>query len=195
MKKIMFNDKYGLTQSVLNNTKKQTRRNFTLTLHVKDNSELNEVFPENVYSENGRWKFIYDNNIFALPKQNYPKYQVGDVVAIAQKYEEIMEGAHLDEKEPWKLAGWKNKMFVRPEYMTHHIRITDVKIQRIQEISEEDCMNEGVVKKDDKFVVNGLKQSYNNPKEAFKNLIIKMNGKKFWDENRYVWIYSFELID
>lgn len=191
----MFNDKYGLTQSVLNNTKKQTRRNFTLTLHVKDNSELNEVFPENVYSENGSWKFIYDNNIFALPKQNYPKYQVGDVVAIAQKYEEIIGGAHLDEKEPWKLAGWKNKMFVRPEYMTHHIRITDVKIQRIQEISEEDCMNEGVVKKDDKFVVNGLKQSYNNPKEAFKNLIIKMNGKKFWDENRYVWIYSFELID
>ena len=201
MKKIMFNDKFGLTQSVLNNVKKQTRRNFTLTLHEKIGDDMEEVFPEKVYTDNGNWKFVYRNKIFSLPKQNCPKYNVGDIVAIAQRYEDIVSGILVDDckefegKDPWMLAGWKNKMFVRPEYMIHHIRITRVEIQRIQDITDEDCINEGVLKENENFVVKGINKTYKTPKEAFKELIVKMNGKKFWQENRYVWVYSFELID
>ena len=40
MKKIMFNDKFGLTKAVLDGRKTQTRRLFTLTLHKKQ-VELN----------------------------------------------------------------------------------------------------------------------------------------------------------
>ena len=51
MKKIMFNDRYGLTQAVLEGRKTQTRRNFTLTLYKQADKGggLTEVFPASVY--------------------------------------------------------------------------------------------------------------------------------------------------
>lgn len=39
---------------------------------------------------------------------------------------------------PSKIAGYKNKMFTKASLMPHHIRITDVKIERLQDISKED---------------------------------------------------------
>lgn len=42
-------------------------------------------------------------------------------------------------------AGWTNKMFVRANLMKRHIRITDVKVERLRDISEEDCLKEGII--------------------------------------------------
>lgn len=35
-------------------------------------------------------------------------------------------------------------MFVRADLMPHHIKITDVKVERLQDISDDDIMREGV---------------------------------------------------
>ena len=43
--------------------------------------------------------------------------------------------------------GWNNKMFVASNLMPHQICITKVRIEKLQDISDEDCLAEGIIKK------------------------------------------------
>ena len=123
-------------------------------------------------------------------------YKVGDVVAIMQAYKDA-----ADYEELIDTAGWTNKMFVRAELMPHHIRITDVRVERLQDISDEDCLREGI----DEFTSgNNPGKLYNFahndtpylfPRAAFAALIDKVSGRGTWQSNPLVWVYSFELID
>ena len=66
-----------------------------------------------------------------------PYYNVGEIVAIAQPYKDIIEylpmysdailGIDGIPHKEFK-AGWTNKMFVRADLMPHHIKNTDVKV-------------------------------------------------------------------
>ena len=143
-----------------------------------------------------------------------PKYKLGEVVAIAQSYMDVdrfhrkgKNAAYLEYLDSilpeLKLyPGWTNKMFVRADLMPHHIRITDIKIERLQNISDEDCFKEGIFKwdagqKDIPFYSfhNADIPDYNNPRDAFAELIDKVSGKGTWASNPYVFVYEFELID
>ena len=206
MKKILFNDKFLLTQAVLDGRKTQTRRRLTLTLHKKADrgDALIEVSPSKVFFEDGKWKFIYDDYVFLLSKNNYPKYDVGEVVAVAQSYEQIYNEQGLETMDMLvqqlkNSKGWNNKMFVSADMMPNQIRITNVRIERLQDISDEDCLKEGIRK-----VVNenGIDVQYyiahdacfENPREAFASLIDKVSGKGTWESNTYVFVYDFELV-
>ena len=192
MRKIMFNDKFCLTQAVLNGTKTMTRR------LLKEGAPL------------GNW---------AETEKHLP-YKVGEVVAIAQSYknmysEMIVDFAkhnyHIpreDAAEKFKkvyesYAGWKNKMFVRANLMKHHIRITDVKVERLQDISDEDCLREGVWQFYDnkklfyvsKDIGYAPEVAFPTAREAFWYLIDKISGKGTWESNPWVVVYSFELVD
>lgn len=213
MKKIMFNTKLGLEQAVLEGRKTQTRRKLTLTLHKKaDNGNgLTEVSPTKVYFEEGEWKFVYDDYIFLLPKKNYPKYEVGAVVAVAQSYRDC-GGLNEAGVPRWDVisqtvgstnAGWDNKMFVKPELMPHQIRITNVRIEHLQDISDEDCLAEGIEfdGKAQSFYC-GFNASTNSkiwlgstPREAYAALIDKVGKKGDWNSNPYVFVYDFELVN
>lgn len=199
MQKIMFNDKYGLTKAVLEGRKTQTRRLLTLTLHEGDiHGDLKEVYPDKVFRCVNRWMFEYKRKVYDIPTQNYPKYRIGEIVAIAQKYEDVL---HIP-AEIRQGAGWTNKMFVKPELMPHQIRITNVRIERLQDISDEDCLKEGIVKCDvcgycyfickDDF--DDCRLSYNTPQKAYAALIDKVGKKGDWNKNPYVFAYEFELI-
>ena len=224
MKKIMFNDKYGLTKAVLDGRKTQTRRLLTLTLHKKADrgNALIAVSPSKVFFEDGKWKFVYDDYVFLLPKENYPKYRVGEVVAVAQSYCSIAEelencknatcAAHY-EKNVQKASeyiswmehpGFNNKMFVAADMMIHQIRITDVRIERLQDISDEDCLKEGIIKgkvgsanthfMNAYYVPNMKLEPFCTPHEAFAHLINKVSRKGTWESNPYVFVYDFELV-
>lgn len=188
MKKIMFSDKFCLTQAVLSGIKTMTRR------LLRDNVPL------------GNW----EETVKHLP------YKVGDVVAIAQPYKDIIErlpmhsDAILDEvgmpRKEFK-AGWTNKMFVKADLMPHHIRITDVKVELLQDISEQDCLCEGIryYPSSDKRWSNDSGYGYHIPKnglhlfdtpyKAFANLFERISGKGTWESNPLVVVYSFELVD
>ena len=213
MKKIMFNDKFSLTQAVIDGRKTQTRRLLTLTLHKKTDvgNRLIEVHPSKVFFEDGKWKFVYDDYVFLLPKENYPKYRVGEVIAVAQSYREC-DGFRKPGIPRWNEIsiavgavgiGWDNKMFVRANLMPHKIRITNVRIERLQDISDEDCLKEGIIQgrcgsedthfMDAYYVPNNI-QPYCTPREAFAHLINKVSKKGTWERNPYVFVYDFELV-
>ena len=210
MKKILFNDKFGLTKAVLDGRKTQTRRLLTLTLHKKADrgNALIEVSPSKVFFEDGKWKFVYDDYVFLLPKENYPKYRVGEVVVVAQSYEASWQENASAYHNPYflrGLPGWKNKMFVAARDMPNQIRITAVRVERLQDISDECCLKEGIIKKwhapacKNYYYVPGIevksvKDVHDTPQEAFANLINNVSRKDVWSENPYVFVYDFELV-
>lgn len=189
----MFSDAFCLTQAVLCGAKTMTRR------VLRDNMPL------------GNWE----------ETQKHLPYKVGEIVAIAQPYKDIIEclpmysNAILDEvgmpRKEYK-AGWTNKMFVKASLMKRHIRITDVKVERLRDISEEDALREGIVfieslsatREDAYFfaVKRKVGQMYDNilkffssPQRAYADLIDKISGRGTWESNPLVAAYSFELID
>ncbi|KWR51890.1 hypothetical protein [Bacteroides stercoris] len=228
MKKIMFNDKYSLTQAVLNGRKTMTRR---VCKYDRPNETYDIVFPvfePNDYDNDGNivsplnYAFGWKNDKGDFTGWNIPKYKVGEVCAIAQSYETIFHSGNCPNdffvdsstiNKKYCGAGFKNKLFVRADFMPHHIRITNIKIQRLQEISNEDCLKEGIIKTIYKsadgewgryYWHHGVTRSncpygqykeYSNPLEAFASLIDCVSGKGTFKSNPYVFVYEFELVD
>lgn len=94
-------------------------------------------------------------------------------------------------------------MFVKADLMPHHIEITGIKVERLQEISDEDCLKEGIIKGKcgsesthfmDAYYVPKEKQPYCTPRDAFEILIDKVSGKGVFQSNPYVFVYEFNLI-
>lgn len=187
MKKIMFSDAFCLTLAVLNGKKTMTRR------VLRDNVPL------------GNWEETAKH----LP------YKVGEVVAIAQSYKEVYPNADFEmigDKFMTESAGWTNKMFVRADLMPHHIRITDVKMERLRDISEEDCLKEGIVfieslsiigedayffavKRKVRQMYDNILKFFSSPQRAYADLIDKISGRGTWKRNPWVVVYTFERVD
>lgn len=192
MKKIMFNDQYGLTQAVLEGRKTQTRRiayqepfkfycNCGFCTEGKDKGKL----------------FINDGNEIVAKST----YKIGEVVAVAQRYCDIPFANDIFIREV--PIGWSNKMFVKSDLMPHQIIITNIRCERLQDISTDDCMKEGIFCShidgfDDAYTYDATfdrfvkKWWYRTPIEAYKMLSSKLH--LHWDSNPLVFVYDFKLV-
>lgn len=195
MKKIMFNDKYLLTQEVLKGRKTQTRR---------------ILLPHTV-------RELRNGNDYQGVIRLYSKYKVGEVVAVAQRYKDIALDVPVElAAELIKQPGWTNKMFTKADVLTHHIRITKIRIERLQDINPMDCLAEGICPSDQREDLSCVAPinddkcgdlEYNHPifgkgpwhlhpnaKAAYADLIDHISGKGTWASNPYVFVYEFELV-
>lgn len=192
MKKIMFSDDYCLTKAVLDGTKTMTRRIVPLSLLEK----------YDVWYEDFIYKPIGEENYLSLEEYVLKRttYKVGEVIAIAQSYYTI--GKPQYDKFGNGVPGNSNKMFTRAELMPHHIKITDVRVERLQSISDEDILKEGVwqypklrayhVSKATGFAPD---VAFLTAREAFAYLIDRISGRGTWGSNPWVVAYEFKLID
>jgi hypothetical protein len=209
MKKIMFNDKYGLTQAVLDGRKTMTRRIVSEKLLDKwtDYDDFcNSVSVENTPTT----RQYYDEKEFFIDNSSY---KVGEIIAIAQSYKDSGYSPDSLDRHPKDLsvrglmkdsAGWNNKMFVKSYACKHHIKITNVKVERLQDISDEDCLKEGIIHA---YTDNNGIKRYHTPhtkrgylstdvaQQAFAFLIDKVSGKGTWESNPFVFAYEFVLVD
>ena len=201
MKKIMFNDKYGLTKAVLEGRKTQTRRigyqgtfkRYCCCGFCLEGADKNKLF-------------INDGNEVVAKS----KFKLGEEVAIAQRYIDLAE-----DDEFYRLCGIHgmplecigsekgcyNKMFVKADLMPHRIRITNIRVERLQDISEEDCLAEGIQDIVGKtypgthfYCITKADTCYGTPRKPYSKLIDKISGKGTWDRNPLVFVYEFELI-
>lgn len=192
MQKIMFNDKYGLTKGVLEGRKTQTRR--IAILSAEDIAVLDELNPQDK-----------DKHIVQYVIDKYSRFKVGEVVAVAQPLKDLgydardTSGGHI-----WGLdhePAWTNKMFVCAPQCKNRIRITGIRLERLQDISDEDCLKEGIIED-----CPGVQYSFpteigycgqypfDTPKAAYAALIDKVSGKGTWEKNPWVFVYDFELV-
>lgn len=173
MKKIMFNDKFFLTEKVLNGSKTQTRRFLT----CKALSKMEELSMMNE-------RRCYDEII-----RLFSRYKINEEVAIAQSYKDVTSDfPFVGYYELVKERGWNNKMFVKSEMMPHKIRITKIRIERLQEISYEDCLAEGII-----LAYEYIRREV-KAKLAYAYLIDQISGNGTWCANPYVFVYEFVLI-
>ena len=211
MKKIMFSDRFGLTQAVLDGRKTMTRR----IIKTPKKMEGKDVYGFAVAKRPGSDEWI---EVMALDEDEgminniLPKYKPGEVVAVAQSYGTIVdaledprnfvcmehwESASGDRAKYAELAiyspGGSNKMFVCADEMPHQIRIMNVRVERLQDISDEDCVKEGIweAQQVNYTSIDGIPYS---PREAFAALIDKVSGKGTWSSNPFVFVYEFELV-
>lgn len=232
MKKAMFEHrKFGLEQAVIELLKTMTRRLAKLPDGLGPEDVWNPVMG---IDEKGRVYFTVECSD-GKQRDLYPRYQIGEVVALAQAYqnvpmEHLMKQRMDGNADRWPFEeliknskGYKNKMYVVACLMPHRVKITNIKLERIQDISYEDCRKEGIIYVQwrqypepfsDRYVDHDLwtlpkfEQQFtdawsdddpdawaaNSPKTAFAVLIRKMCGKKAWDLNPWVWAYEFELV-
>ena len=211
MQKIMLNDKYCLTDAALRKQKTMTRR---IERGLELLSETNHKFDGE--------KVILHFEASNEPIIIRPRYNVGEIVAIAQSYN--ISGIipthkiYNDKKGKYEnvcdTAGWTNKMFVQPELMPRKIQIAKVRLERLQDISDRDCLQEGVRETEirkykenpvgdievEVEICSCLKKNdgralvYPTPREAFAALIDKTSGKGTWERNPYVFVYEFKLV-
>lgn len=216
MQKIMFNDRFLLTQAVLEGRKTQTRRIIAPQPYYDENVGMvwKGYMSGRGLSDSGEPQASYRNFV------HNSKYKVGEVLTVAQSYGQVYAGMIIDfaehsyhlpredsaekfRKKYEQTKGWTNKMFVKSELMPRRIEITNVRLQRLQDITDEECLLEGIEKElrtDGEYnyiFFDAERELYireRTPRDAYARLIDALSGKGTWGSNPYVFVYDFELV-
>lgn len=81
-----------------------------------------------------------------------------------------------------------------------NLKITSVKIEHLQEISQEDAINEGIINCNGRwndYRTGQMKQiCLSDPRDSFKTLWDSINEKRGfgWDKNPFVWVVKFKKL-
>ena len=195
MKPILFSTE--MVQAILSGRKTMTRR----------------VLPQK--STAMEWINAGFTTEYILSKGNEAirKYNVGDVLWVRETTcyvmldhaHDLLEGAkdriqfvykasvHSDwieyakEKYGYK---WKPSIFMPKEAARIFLRVTDIRIEKLQDISEEDAIAEGCpYGKADGSI------DYAVGNKHFPTLWANINGEQSWNENPLVWVICFEKLN
>jgi hypothetical protein len=203
-----------MVKALLNGTKTQTRR------VIKDCNEIKKV---PLYSE------ISDFNRKYRKLTNEGEYKIidspakiGDIIWVRETFIPF-HGGHCEYKATISRQNemlnqdfgikWKPSLFMPKSACRIWNKVTNLRIERLQDISEQDAINEGVdtcFEKGTQYYEEGDYKNYTwhgeggndsfsgysnvqNAKESYQSLWYKINGKKSWDENPFVWVYDFEV--
>ena len=192
MQKIMFNDQYGLTDAVLTDRKTQTR---IIAMRSAEDAQVLDKL-ELKTGDKRMIQYIIDK---------YSRYKVGETLAVAQSLKDLSyDGKDTTSGHIWgldKTPAWTNKMFVVASQCKNFIRITNIRLERLQDISDEDCIKEGIIE-DSPGVQYSFpteigycgQYPFGTPKAAYAALIDKVSGKGTWEKNPWVFVYDFELV-
>lgn len=108
---------------------------------------------------------------------------------------------YLDKPRP-EWSGRLRPSIHMPKWLCRiYLEVTSVRIERLHDITEADCLAEGIQKYE-----GGYKTNFRQPdstsyldgyswtaKDEFKKLWIKLNGQESWDLQPWVWVVSFKL--
>jgi len=124
---------------------------------------------------------------------NLCKYSVGDVLWVREtwhpKRHNMPTGFPYEYKATAELDGtptnekWKPSIFMPRKACRLFLEITNIRVERLQEITENDAISEGIIH-----------NSINDPKIEFQWLWQFINGKESWELNPYVWVIEFNKL-
>jgi len=213
MKKILFNRRYGLETAVIERRKTMTRRIVRCPKTFRGVSDVELEFRKRPGADFYFDCVVTDGDGRELGQLPLP-YELGEVVAVGQTYEragwkpDTLLEAHfvkngvrqVGDLPISQLPGWRNKMFTLPTMMPWQVQMTDLWFEHMQDISDEDCLREGVERWLDGYIVSGLMERsgrnnrvFDTPREAFAALIDRINGHGTWKDNPWVVAYTMDL--
>lgn len=223
-----------MVQAILRGEKTQTRR--IINPQPIEDSESGYVFDgkhKSLYKndsthEDWRIRFIED----------WCKYKIGDILWVRETFavhEGSVQGSYaysegekvkypphfLDKKGikrcidfkaeyPKASLKWKPSIFMPKEACRIFLKLTSIRIEKLNDISEADAISEGIERWTEermKSKPTHYKVYYQNckpedlcsytscPIDSYETLWQKINGEKSWEENPFVWVYEFKRTD
>lgn len=126
----------------------------------------------------------------------YPNYDVGDILWVRETWSpvQVLPKRYLykaDAENGGEGDGlpirWRPSIHMPREAARLFLRVTDVRVERLQNISAEDCEAEGY------FETAPIEP---RPRSWFSEVWNARNAKRGygWDSNPWVWVYTFERI-
>ena len=215
MKKIMFKDKFELTDAILSEEKIMAR---SICKYNKPDESYDIVFPifePEDYDNNGNIMSKLDHAFGWKNKEgdfigwNIPKYKIGEIVSVAQNCVICGNMPDCESEEGVcpiipKRSGYFNKMVVRADLKHYLFRITNIKIELLQNISDDECLkgvvikdvvgSEGTYSIDTYYIPNMPLKLYCTPRKTFASIIDKVLCEGTWESNPYVFVYEFKLL-
>lgn len=188
-----------MVQAILRGEKTQTRRK------IKHKNIIEEIRPvmKCIENENDWNKYILTDE-FGEDFLIKPKYKVGDILWVRETFQilppnMVFYKADLENKNT---GDWKPSIFMPKSACRLFLKLKDIRVERLNNISESDSLQEGIqpFTKDNNLFKYGLDgwEWQSMPKyarDAYKTLWQKINGEKSWEENPFVWVYEFERTD
>jgi hypothetical protein len=97
---------------------------------------------------------------------------------------------------------WKPSIHMPKEAARIWLRITDVRVERLHEITEDDAVKEGVMSlKPTELMKNtqlcchsDFTEYWTRPLNRWKSLWQSINGTDSWSANPWVWVIEFEVV-
>lgn len=104
--------------------------------------------------------------------------------------------------DEWKPPGatWRSPRFMPRTASRITLEITGVRVERVQDISRDDAIAEGLIRKEgvlETWWQNGLERegTFLSPVECYRELWDSINGKRApWASNPWVWVISFRRV-
>lgn len=134
-----------------------------------------------------------------------PRYQPGDILWVRESfcpnYFDDYSPAYKADYDKTKIgdvvpeAKWKPSIHMPRAAARIFLRVTDVRAERVQDISGRDALSEGVDNGKSNPAM-GVRWD-NMQRMAFADLWDSLNTKRGygWDVNPWIWVYEFERID
>lgn len=157
------------------------------------------------------WKWYIDH---------YAPYQVGDILYIRETWREYNGKYFFKANEPKEyddyktLPKWKPSIHMPKEAARIFLKVTDVRVERLQEITDEECKAEGTNLDDwydfdewqhqagDGCVADGIPVVFETLRGFFGSTIWNSTlksedeyDKYCWNANPWVWVIEFERIE
>jgi hypothetical protein len=177
-----------MIQAILAGRKNQTRR-IIMPQPLKEVTNIINIY-ENI------WISKSDNSK-AIFRAKY-KYQIGMILWVRESFAVISGKIHyktdLIGVPKWEDVECKPSIFMPKEACRIRLKIKNIRVERIQDISEEDVIAEGIESKNGVYF-DYLSNNYcRRPIQSYLTLWTKINGKDSWDQNPWVWCIEFERL-
>lgn len=183
-----------MVQAILEGRKTMTRR---VVKFPKD------FTGESVY-DNSPYGLKYSNSKDTIERMACPYGEPGDHLWVRETFNDGCIGEYIyaanrnvEELTRYKLAGykWKPSIFMPRKASRITLLIKSIRVERLQDVTDSDCLNEGVIPKADNKIQSNTEHFIRlNAIIDFKNVWESINGKGSWESNPWVWVIEFEGI-
>lgn len=118
-------------------------------------------------------------------------------------YEDSMP-SNIEDSRIYNKIGWYKRpsLFMPKEACRLFLKVKAVRVERLQDVSQQDAIAEGIKatgakSQINRFYKNYLKIGYMDlkPIASFKSLWQSINGHESWQANPWVWVVEFERTD
>ena len=134
--------------------------------------------------------FFTDNSEFPLLGVKCPYGEPGDQLWVRETFTTDLFSRTVYRATDGEVDGvgrkftWTSSRFMPRAASRITLKITNIKVERLQDITEDDAEKEG----------SNLDLATGTFRYGFASLWESINGKKSWDKNPWVWVIEFEPI-